>query len=494
MITQPTSRNFERKPTLPYKGLTIVVSHPSRFDLVSLFSGYAGAYFVECLSPLPVQSCDVRLATTTQPFLPNTKVVLLLGKEATARYIPNDHSLNEQRGCPYFSDDGIVYIPTYSYQDCMDMKDYESKYNTGEAEEDEAKYDSAEKSTHGKTSRDNFKFWMSKDTEKAKRLLSDPTSKITTDINYVLYPSLQSVVFDDSTIYLDIETDRLCNISCVGFTTDKQWPTVTVVPFMRYTQTLAYDQDLLANFLRRLSIALLRNQVVVHNSMFDLFVLSWRYGVPFGWSIYDTMLAHSRLAPGVEKSLGHCVSLYTDMPYHKSEGVFEPKTEAQERSLWLYNAKDVAVMPLIKRGIDSEAIKRKADASVAQINSSVYPYLLMTLKGIRYDEEQLTKLSQHNERWLNQLLRICKTLVGYNFLPSSPKQCIRYFHDQLGFKKVATNKQTGAASLNEKAMWKLALSHHDHPMIPVVVEYRRLLKQNGALKFNPWNINELCPP
>lgn len=491
--------NFERKPSIRYSGLTIVVSHPSRFDTASLFSGYAGSYFLEALSPIPYQACDIRLANNNTTFIPETKVVLLLGREAVARYIPNDHSLNEQRGCPYFSPDGLTYIPTYSYQDAMDMKDYESKYNSshteGIDEDDSPDYgDPSDKSTHGRTSRDNFKFWMTKDIEKAKRLLRDPSSRITPQINYDIFPPLEQLRIEGTTIYLDIETDSRLNISCIGFTTDKQWPTVTVVPFMRYTQAFAYDERLLALFLRRLAVAMLTSTVVVHNSMFDLFVLSWRYGLPFGKSIYDTMLAHSRLAPGVEKSLGHCVSLYTDMPYHKSEGVFEPKTEAQERSLWQYNGKDVAVMPLIRQGIDLEAGRMKAVDSVKQINDSVYPYLLMTLLGMRYDKDELDKIVATNERWINQLLRISKVLVGYDFLPSSSKQCVKYFHDQLKFPKVATSKKTGAASLNEKAMWKLALKHNDHPMIPITVEYRRLLKQSGALKFNHWNINELCPP
>jgi hypothetical protein len=488
---------------MPYCGLTIVVSHPSRFDSASLFSGYAGSYFIECLSPLVPQACDIRLAIDDSPFINNTKVVLLLGKEATARYIPNDHSLNEQRGCPYFAEH--IYIPTYGYQDAMDMKDYEKQFNklaVAEEDDDGDTKDYGEKTTHGRTSRDNFKFWLRADVDKAKRLLKNPASRITPTINYEIFPSLQTTIADllslkDDTLYLDIETDRGLNISCIGFTSDKLWPKVTVVPLMRYTRSLSYDTVLLSKFIHSFSIACLRNTVVVHNSMFDLFVLSWRYGVPFSWSIYDTMLAHSRLAPGVEKSLGHCVSLYTDMPYHKSEGIFEPKTEQQERSLWAYNGKDVAVMPLIKRGIDEAAIARRATDSVKQINDSVYPYLLMTLQGLRYDSESLQAHLAINDRWLNQILRVCKALVGYSFLPSSSQQCVRYFHEQLGHKVVATSRQTGKPSLNEKAFWKLALSLKDHPMIPLCIEYRRLLKQSSTLKFTPWNLTDdykLCPP
>ena len=48
--------------TLPYKGLTVVLGKPSRFDRAQLLSGYGGQMFFNALSPLARQSVDVFLA------------------------------------------------------------------------------------------------------------------------------------------------------------------------------------------------------------------------------------------------------------------------------------------------------------------------------------------------------------------------------------------------------------------------------------------------
>ncbi len=72
--------------------------------------------------------------------------------------------------------------------------------------------------------------------------------------------------------------------------------------------------------LRALAVALRDNTVVIHNALFDLFVLAYRYGIPAPPNVYDTMLAHHRLFPEVEKSLGHCISLYTDPTLSQERG------------------------------------------------------------------------------------------------------------------------------------------------------------------------------
>ena len=190
-----------------------------------------------------------------------------------------------------------------------------------------------------------------------------------------------------------------------------------------------------ARVLRALAVAFRDNTVVIHNALFDLFVLAYKYGIPAPRSVYDTMLAHHRLFPEVEKSLGHCLALYTDQPYHKNEGVFEPKNASQQQQLYEYNAKDVISLALLKPQLDETAKNFKATDSIRQVNASVVPYLTAMLQGIRYDDEKLHDIVAHNDRYQNELLRFLRLLTGGDLNPNSPKQVANYLYGRLGYQR-----------------------------------------------------------
>ena len=78
---------FDKSPTKPYSGLTIVLASPSRFDKTELLSGWAGGLFRDYLDPLSLSECDLRLPSN-KAFLPGTKVVLLLGQQSIRTYLP----------------------------------------------------------------------------------------------------------------------------------------------------------------------------------------------------------------------------------------------------------------------------------------------------------------------------------------------------------------------------------------------------------------------
>src|SRR5579864_4833875 len=94
---------LRNKPKLGYSGLTIVLSNPSRFDTVRLLAGPGGQLINDfCLRPeLNLMQCDVRLASETEPLLPNTKCLLLLGEVSMLKFLPVEtinNTLNEMRG------------------------------------------------------------------------------------------------------------------------------------------------------------------------------------------------------------------------------------------------------------------------------------------------------------------------------------------------------------------------------------------------------------
>ena len=142
-----------------------------------------------------------------------------------------------------------------------------------------------------------------------------------------------------------------------------------------------------------MAIAFRDNVVIGHNLGFDLLVLAYYYGIPFPKQVFDTMLAQHRLSPETEKSLGHCISLYLHLPYHKDEGIFTPHNQQQEQQLWAYNAKDVYTTYLLRKQLlKSASFIRGADISIKQANDSLRCYLTMTMLGCRLDTDNFCKV------------------------------------------------------------------------------------------------------
>lgn len=486
-------------PKLPYNGLTIVLSNPSRFDTKALLSGWAGDFLWQKLQGVNRLATFVTDIQDYQP-LPNTRIIFALGSKAMQAFFPFDNTLNQQRGYIY-ENQGILHLCSYAPQDAMDMQDYEARLNPkakGEGEDDLPKEESESevKSTKGRTGRSNFRFWLEQDCKRAAKLLrsGEVYFQRPQPAEFSINPPVSITIkwllsCKGGRLYLDIETEpKSFNWWCISLMSSHEIGKIYTLPILRYNYTWAYSKEDLAKLFAALAIAFQSNTVVVHNIFFDLFVLAWRYRIAFGRSNFDTMLAHARLYPGTEKSLGHCMSTYTYEPYHKSEGVFSPKNEEQEIQLWRYNAKDVWGLYLVEQGILQNA-SVEARQSIEQVSASIYPYLLMSLMGIRYLPSRVHKILRENDARMEQMLRMIRLLVGYNLLPSSPKQLVKYFHTELGFPTVGVSKITGKPSLSKDNLYKLHIKQN-HPVIPLCLEFRELMKESGSLKFEPWNMLE----
>lgn len=457
-----------------YSGLTIVLDKPSRFDRNELLSGFAGQYFDSCLvaggnPQVHRLTCDIRtLQHKDEPFLPNTKTLLLLGEETCRYYTQHlgNITLDEQRGSP-FKWNNLTAISTYSPQDAYDRRDYFSA-DGDEGEDDKDDGEVADgKTTHGATQRKNWRFWMRQDVKKAVRLTTQPL-EIPEPV-YHLYPPIEEVVRLLTTtkgkdFFFDIETDRNLQMTCFGFSFGL--PDIYVVPMLQthlVPQLYYYENTYL--LLRALAICLRDNTVVIHNASFDLFILAWRYGLAPTGLVFDTMLSHNRCYIEVEKSLGHCISFYSDLPYHKNEGIFEPHNHLQAQQLYSYNGKDILALIQIKPKIIETALRLGAMESVEQVNRMVIPYLTMTLQGIRLDTQKIEEIVSYHTRWNEQLLRIIRIVCGHEINPNSWQQVSKYLYEELGIKK--PDKDPTA----EKTLLQLLLKQ-DVPPIHCILKYR----------------------
>lgn len=481
------------KPTQPYSGLCVIISWPSRFDTGGqLITGFSGEFFNNCLLAdikhlVHRANIEIRTADELGPLPVNTKCLLLLGQKSLDLY-RDGFTLNEQRGSPFLNRDGIPCIASYQPQDAHDRKAF---FVDDDTDTDEGEDTDEGKTTHGKTQRKNWRFWLRQDIRKAVRITREGLTKYAEPI-YHFWPTASDVIREltvnkNKELFFDIENDSQLQLTCFGFSFGDGH--VWIVPMLQThlsPRRYHYDEIETCKILQALVVAMRDSRcVVIHNSMWDLFVLIYRYGLPIVCSVYDSMLSHNRCYIEVEKSLGHGISLYTDLPYHKNEGVFEPKTLSETQSLYEYNGKDVYSMTLLKPAIEQTAIRLGAVESIELANREVQPYLLMQLKGMNVDNERANNLITKNKRMQIQLTRIASLLSGRpDFNCNSPMQVGDYLYGKPSEKmpNAINLKKPEKDATNEKTLLQILL-HNDAGMIHVVIKYRGLSKQSSKVNF-----------
>lgn len=485
-------------PIFQYFGLTIILANQSRFDKVRLLSG-AGVsehFHNSCLRPFTnAGMCDVRTVDCTDDILPGTKCILLLGEGA--RSDNTGLSLNQIRGNLTTSRWGdYPTIVSYLPQDCCDMQNYERANNPLAYDSIDEKADTsigAEKSsTKGSTARENYRFWLQADTRKAIRIClnggvvpslyeREPEFLLNRPEDELCDVLLSSRGLD---LVLDLETTGNLDIRAFAFSLaqrDSLPDAIYGVTTIRHDWTRRYSNY--HRILRALAVACSRNRVITHNGQrFDLPLLLGKYRFPLGKDLYDTLIAQQRCYPTVEKSLGHCISLWTYERYHKQDGVFCPANEIQEQQLLVYCCRDVWTTGLVYREIERYANARAGlRASIDQAMASIRPYLLASFTGIEVAVEATQAKLRENDRLLMQYLRIIKLLVGHEMIPSSNKQMVTYFHEELNYPVVSTSSETGKPSLAKNALLRLAMRNPHNPVIQLAIAYRSLQTETGRL-------------
>ena len=501
------------KPRLNYSGLTVVLSNPSRHDTVNLLTGNGGLLFNKfCLQPeINSMQIDVRLADDKSELLEGTKCILVMGEYACHKLLPetNQNTLGEVRSGIY-EWRGVPCIPTFSAQEAADIKNYEDEINTlsksysgDDSISDSGDEEEGDGKRHGKTKRANYAFWIRADTSKCKKILSG--NKLANhQPSYKIQPTADEVInilnnTKGQHLYFDIETDyEEQNLLCFAFSFDGI--NIFSVPTLDYTYSLAYPT--IYYILRALSIAIRDNTVVAHNgAAFDFFVLAYKYKIPIN-KTYDTMLAMHRCFPDIERSLGHCTSLWTNEKFHKDTYSRAYATKEHMMQKLMYCGKDVYTMYLIKQAIDNYAKTIPGlTNSIGAAMECIRPYLTTTLQGIRYSNEVREKVLADNDIILNKYLMLINYLVGDEALeriqkgksgkrsaavmPLSNKQCVKYFHDELTYPVVGRSPVTGEPSLAKKNLYKLQLKE-SNPVLSLISVFRAIAKESSMLKFCPW--------
>lgn len=432
-----------------------------------------------------VDNCDVRMFASNSPLLEGTKFVILFGEQALTAFT-RKHELNNHRGHVTALGNGVLCVATWNPLDCHDTFQVEADEDADEEDDLSSGKDA------GPTARANYPFWFKRDVTKllTGRWTQFPPKQLSVMNMATIRDWEKLSSTSDSLIYFDIETHPLTNtLQCFSCAID-DGPVVTELVYdhrgHRYTTV---------NHLAILAKAFQRNTVVIHNAMFDLPFMCLEHHMPFGRRIHDTMAMHHRAWPEAEKSLHHAISHLTNSPFHKDgASTFNPRNWAQVQSLLLYNAKDVETLRAIYKALVHHATTIPGlQASYDAVNDSLYPYILAGLLGF---DVSCARQQAHQRKLLNKVVqykRILKILVGYELNPSSPKQCMNYFHTEQMFAVVKTTKKTSPTSdsgpsLAGDALYMLKVKHPNCVTIDVILAIRDCEKQIAQLQFKaiPW--------
>lgn len=462
-------------PTTTYLGTTIVLPRPSRFDKehATLLYGMAGQWFEEeCIAPLKLNACELRTEDEDTQLLPKTSHVILAGT----------NNPRVQVGYPDIYK-GIKAINVYFPQDCCDHKRIE-----GEDDDEEETFAERDTKDSYPTKRSNHRFWTKWHCLKFYKKIRQYPRIL--PFFYPSYENLKTVLrsIRGENLYLDIETSRNHRgISCIGFSSDSLFPKVFVVPIYGYNNQLCYPAY--ADVWCDIAMALATNTAVIHNSKFDLLILHAFYKFPLPPQVYDTMVANHRLFPEAEKSLAHVIAQWTWQEYHKNVST-ETYNEQQQTAMWLYNAKDVYNLKLIRDAqmeycanpwAEFHPSSRGLLDSINQGNDSILPYLDTELTGLRLNQQLLAVTEVTLKSAARQYERIARILKGDpDFNPGSSQQCAKFFHDKLNY-PVVKRSEVGAPSLGRKQLYQLQLKHNN-PLIPVILKYRKVAKDVAMLE------------
>lgn len=376
---------------------------------------------------------------------------------------------------------GVRTIAVYEHTIAVDLR--RQKYD--EDTEDEDADDEGNVKEMSPTRVGNYAYWIEVGIEKLYKQ-TQPVVKI----NAHFKPSLRDItnyLSDAKTLYVDIETRRNqiqftpTVIDCIGILKDNA-AVALVIPIYRYDDSRHYSAKECCELVKILSDAFSKCQVVAHNAMFDLTILSFFMGIRIPDNVHDTMLMQQRIAPEAEKSLGHCIGAYTDMPYHKDE-ITVPHNSMQEEQLWRYNAKDLfGTREIHKKLSELAAQDAGLQDSMDTANKAVPTFLEISATGLLVKQDELNKAVADSSKEIARQFQIISILAGRSINVGSTKQLAEYLHEDMGYKVIKVSKKTGEPALGKRELQLLAVKTKN-PIIPLIIKLKKLRKSSSMLKF-----------
>ena len=163
--------------------------------------------------------------------------------------------------------------------------------------------------------------------------------------------------------------------------------------------------------------------------IFDLQFLFHKYGIRPRGDIHCTQIAQKISYPDFGAGLDFVTTMYTDIPYYKSEGKQWMKMGAGTwEEWWNYNGLD-SIVPI--EAIDKQIELLDKQGNIATYNRQrklIEPLIYMSEHGIKVDVQGMITYKDEQQDELDNLKDEFKSVVGYDLNPDSPQQLMEYFY------------------------------------------------------------------
>ncbi len=219
---------------------------------------------------------------------------------------------------------------------------------------------------------------------------------------------------------------------------------------------------------------------IAHNIKYDLKVLQ-RYGIEVAEPLFDTMIAHYLINPEAKQSMDFLSTFYLNYQPVSIETLIGKKGKGQGNMRDLkpeeicdYACEDADITLQLKQLFEPEIQKPHLSELFYKMEMPLVKVLKdMEFEGISIDVPALIDYSKELDETLIRLDAEIKDAAGENFNIDSPKQLGEVLFEKLKISSKAKKTKTGQYATSEDILQK---HEHDHPIIPMILEYRQLRK------------------
>jgi DNA polymerase-1 len=219
---------------------------------------------------------------------------------------------------------------------------------------------------------------------------------------------------------------------------------------------------------------------IAHNIKYDLKVLS-RYGISLAAPTFDTMIAHYLINPEARQNMDFLAQHYLNYQAISIETLIGKKGKSQGNMRDLeaseisdYACEDADITLQLKNIFEKEIKKPHLEDLFYDMEMPLVEVLMeMEEEGIAIDSKALAEYSKELDSTLIDLDSQIKELAGMEFNTDSPKQMGEVLFEKLKISAKAKKTKTGQYATSEDVLEK---HKHDHPIVPLILEYRQLRK------------------
>ena len=219
---------------------------------------------------------------------------------------------------------------------------------------------------------------------------------------------------------------------------------------------------------------------IAHNIKYDLKVLS-RYGISVAAPTFDTMIAHYLINPEARQNMDFLAQHYLNYQAISIETLIGKKGKSQGNMRDLepseisdYACEDADITLQLKNIFEKEIKKPHLKDLFYDMEMPLVEVLMeMEEEGITIDSKALAEYSKELDSTLIDLDSQIKELAGMEFNTDSPKQMGEVLFEKLKISAKAKKTKTGQYATSEDVLEK---HKHDHPIVPLILEYRQLRK------------------